>query len=134
MENADSDLTINGVVYNEMKGAYSSPDDVLNRQILNSLFPDTTYAIESGGDPKVIPTLTYEDFLAFHSKYYHPSNSYIYVYGDVDIDEILEYLDTKYLRNYDYLEVDSEIKDAEAFDKPVEITVRLSNRCRSGYR
>ncbi len=123
MENADSDLTINGVVYNEMKGAYSSPDDVLSRQILNSLFPETTYAIESGGDPKVIPSLTYEDFLAFHSKYYHPSNSYIYVYGDVDIDEILEYLDTKYLRYYDYLEVDSEINMQTPFEKPVEITV-----------
>ena len=123
MENEDSDLTINGVVYNEMKGAYSSPNDVLSRQILNSLFPDTTYAIESGGDPKVIPTLTYEDFLAFHSKYYHPSNSYIYVYGDVDIDELLEYLDTKYLRYYDYLQVDSEINMQPAFDKPVEITV-----------
>ena len=123
MESEDSDLTINGVVYNEMKGAYSSPDDVLSRQILNSLFPDTTYAIESGGDPKVIPSLTYEDFLAFHSKYYHPSNSYIYVYGDVDIDDLLEYLDTKYLRHYDYLEVDSEINMQPAFDKPVEVTV-----------
>jgi len=123
MENADSELTINGVVYNEMKGAYSSPDDVLSRQILNSLFPNTTYAIESGGDPKEIPTLTYEDFLAFHSKYYHPSNSYIYVYGDVDIDEILEYLDTKYLRHYDYLEVDSEIGLQQPFEKPVEVTV-----------
>ena len=123
MENEDSDLTINGVVYNEMKGAYSSPDDVLSRQILNSLFPETTYAIESGGDPKVIPSLTYEDFLAFHSKYYHPSNSYIYIYGDVDIDEILEYLDTKYLRQYDYLQVDSEIGMQTPFEKPVEITV-----------
>ncbi len=122
MENEDSDLTINGVVYNEMKGAFSSPDDVLSRQILNSLFPDTTYAIESGGDPKEIINLTYEDFLAFHSKYYHPSNSYIYVYGDVDIDEILEYLDTKYLRHYDYLEVDSEIQMQKPFDKPVEKT------------
>ena len=126
MEDEDSDLTINGVVYNEMKGAYSSPDDVLNRQILNSLFPDTTYAIESGGDPKVIPTLTYEDFLAFHSKYYHPSNSYIYVYGDVDIDDLLEYLDTKYLRHYDYLEVDSEIQMQKPFDKPVEKTIDYS--------
>ncbi|MBR4706966.1 MAG: insulinase family protein [Pseudobutyrivibrio sp.] len=122
MEDADSDLTINGVVYNEMKGAFSSPDDVLGRQILNSLFPDTTYAIESGGDPKDIPNLTYEDFLAFHSKYYHPSNSYIYVYGDVDIDDLLEYLDTKYLRYYDYLEVDSEINMQPAFEKPVDLT------------
>ncbi|MBP5325678.1 MAG: insulinase family protein [Pseudobutyrivibrio sp.] len=126
MEDADSELTINGVVYNEMKGAYSSPDDVLSRQILNSLFPDTTYAIESGGDPKVIPSLTYEDFLAFHSKYYHPSNSYIYIYGDVDIDEMLEYLDKKYLRDYDYLEVDSEIQMQKPFDKPVDITLDYS--------
>jgi Zn-dependent M16 (insulinase) family peptidase len=126
MEDADSELTINGVVYNEMKGAYSSPDDVLSRQILNSLFPDTTYAIESGGDPKVIPSLTYEDFLAFHSKYYHPSNSYIYVYGDVDIDEMLEYLDKKYLCKYDYLEVDSEIQMQKPFDKPVDITLDYS--------
>ena len=123
MEDADSDLTINGVVYNEMKGAYSSPDDVLSRQILNSLFPDTTYAIESGGDPKVIPTLSYEDFLAFHSKYYHPSNSYIYIYGDVDIDDLLTYLDTKYLRYYDYLEVDSEINFQKPFEAPVEKTI-----------
>ncbi|SDB20809.1 hypothetical protein SAMN02910298_00984 [Pseudobutyrivibrio sp. YE44] len=122
MEDENSDLTINGVVYNEMKGAFSSPDDVLSRQILNSLFPDTTYAIESGGDPKDIIKLTYEDFLAFHSKYYHPSNSYIYVYGDVDIDDILEYLDTKYLRYYDYLEVDSEIQMQKPFDKPVDKT------------
>lgn len=126
MEDENSDLTINGVVYNEMKGAYSSPDDVLNRQILNSLFPDTTYAIESGGDPKEIPNLTYEDFLAFHSKYYHPSNSYIYIYGNVDIDDLLEYLDTKYLRYYDYLEVDSEIKMQKPFDKPVEKTIDYS--------
>ncbi|SDH96824.1 hypothetical protein SAMN05421493_10652 [Pseudobutyrivibrio sp. 49] len=126
MEDENSDLTINGVVYNEMKGAYSSPDDVLNRQILNSLFPDTTYAIESGGDPKEIPNLTYEDFLAFHSKYYHPSNSYIYVYGNVDIDDLLEYLDTKYLRYYDYLEVDSEIQMQKPFDKPVEKTIDYS--------
>ncbi len=123
MEDENSELTINGVVYNEMKGAFSSPDDVLNRQILNSLFPDTTYAIESGGDPKEIPSLTYEDFLAFHSKYYHPSNSYIYIYGDVDIDDLLEYLDTKYLRYYDYLEVDSEINLQKPFDKPVEMTI-----------
>ena len=123
LEDADSPLTINGVVYNEMKGAYSSPEDVLSRQILNSLFPDTTYAIESGGDPKDIPTLTYEDYLAFHSKYYHPSNSYIYVYGDLDIDEFLEYVDTKYLRYYDYLEVDSEIGLQQPFEAPKNVRV-----------
>ncbi len=82
MESVDDELTINGVVYNEMKGAFSSPDDVLEREIMNSLYPHTSYAVESGGDPDVIPELTYEDFLAFHGRYYHPSNSYIYLYGD----------------------------------------------------
>ena len=76
LDNADADLEISGVVYNEMKGAFSSPEGVLDRVILNSLFPDTSYANESGGDPEVIPELTYEQFLDFHRKYYHPSNSY----------------------------------------------------------
>lgn len=123
LEDKDSKLCINGVVYNEMKGAYSSPEDVLSRQILNSLFPDTTYSIESGGDPKDIPSLTYEDYLNFHRKYYHPSNSYIYIYGDVDIDKVLNYLDSEYLSAYDYLEVDSEISMQEPFEKTKEITL-----------
>ena len=81
MEDLDSPLTYNGVVYNEMKGAFSSPDEVNDREMMNSLFPDTIYGVESGGDPKVIPELTYEQFLDFHRRYYHPSNSYIYLYG-----------------------------------------------------
>ena len=120
LESKDSDLIINGVVYNEMKGAFSSPDDVLNRQILNSLFPDNTYSNESGGDPRYIPDLTYEDFINFHKKYYHPSNSFIYIYGDVDIDDMLDYLDRSYLRYYDYQEVDSQITLQKSFDSPVE--------------
>lgn len=107
MENVEDDLTINGVVYSEMKGAYSSPDDVLEREIMNSLYPHTAYAVESGGDPDVIPELTYEDFLAFHQKYYHPSNSYIYLYGDMDMAEKLQYIDEEYLSKYDALKVDS---------------------------
>lgn len=107
MENVGDDLTINGVVYSEMKGAYSSPDDVLEREIMNSLYPHTAYAVESGGDPDVIPELTYEDFLAFHQKYYHPSNSYIYLYGDMDMAEKLQYIDEEYLSKYDALKVDS---------------------------
>ena len=107
MENAEDALTINGVVYSEMKGAYSSPDDVLWREIMNSLYPHTAYAVESGGDPDVIPELTYEDFLAFHQKYYHPSNSYIYLYGDMDMAEKLQYIDEEYLSSYDALLVDS---------------------------
>ena len=93
LEEKDGELSYNGVVYNEMKGAFSSPEGVLDRMILNSLFPDTSYANESGGDPDVIPELTYEQFLDFHRTYYHPSNSYIYLYGNMDMAEKLEWLD-----------------------------------------
>jgi Zn-dependent M16 (insulinase) family peptidase len=121
MEDKDSELTINGVVYNEMKGAFSSADDVLSREIQNSLYPDITYGIESGGDPDVIPELSYEEYLDFHRKYYHPSNSYIYLYGDKDMADKLDYIDKNYLSNFDYLEVDSEIQRQEAFTAPKEI-------------
>ncbi|MDE6751024.1 MAG: insulinase family protein [Lachnospiraceae bacterium] len=121
MESIDDDLTINGVVYNEMKGAYSSPDEVLAREIMNSLYPNTSYAVESGGDPDVIPELTYEDFLAFHKKYYHPSNSYIYLYGDMDMAEKLTFLDKAYLSKYDALEVDSKLASEPVFEKPVSV-------------
>lgn len=108
-------LFINGVVYNEMKGAFSSPDDVLSREILNSLYPDTAYGVESGGDPEVIPELTYEQFLDFHRAYYHPSNSYIYLYGDMDMAEKLDYIDKEYLSKFEYREVDSAIRMQPAF-------------------
>ncbi|MCR5155551.1 MAG: insulinase family protein [Butyrivibrio sp.] len=121
MEDENSDLTINGVVYNEMKGAFSSADDMLSREIQNSLFPDTTYGIESGGDPDVIPELTYEEYLDFHRKYYHPSNSYIYLYGDMDMAQKLDYIDKAYLSNFDRLEVDSEITSQKAFEAPREV-------------
>lgn len=121
MESEEDPLTINGVVYNEMKGAYSSPDDVLCREIMNSLYPHTAYAVESGGDPDVIPELTYEDFLAFHQKFYHPSNSYIYLYGDMDMAEKLQYIDEEYLSKYDALTVDSELTTEEAF--PATVTI-----------
>ena len=74
---------------------------MLSRQILNSLFPDTCYANESGGDPECIPDLTYEAYLNFHRRYYHPSNSYIYLYGDMDVAEKLQWLDEAYLSQYD---------------------------------
>ncbi|SFT65107.1 hypothetical protein SAMN02910301_0055 [Lachnospiraceae bacterium XBD2001] len=121
MESEDDELTINGVVYNEMKGAFSSPDDVLNREIMNSLFPDTPYGVESGGDPKNIPDLTYEQFLEFHKTYYHPCNSYIYLYGNMDFVEKLEYLDREYLSKYSRIDVESEIPMQKAFSKPAEI-------------
>ena len=121
MENADDELTINGVVYSEMKGAFSSPDDVLWREIMNSLYPDTAYAVESGGDPDVIPELTYEEFLAFHKRYYHPSNSYIYLYGNMDMAEKLQWIDEEYLSKYDALSVDSALATQKPFDGTVTI-------------
>ncbi|MBQ7971858.1 MAG: insulinase family protein [Lachnospiraceae bacterium] len=116
LKDENEPLTINGVVYSEMKGAFSSPDDVLEREIMNSLYPDTSYGVESGGHPDVIPELTYEDYLAFHKKFYHPSNSYIYLYGDMDMEEKLRFIDEEYLCKFDYLEVDSVIKEQPAFD------------------
>ena len=113
LESKDAPITINGVVYNEMKGAYSSADEVLSNQI----FPDNTYSKDSGGNPVHIPELTYEKYLDFYHKYYHPSNSYIYLYGDMDIVERLKWLDEEYLSKYDYMEVDSQIKPQKAFDK-----------------
>ena len=126
LEDADSPITINGVVYNEMKGAFSSADDVLSRQILNSLFPDTCYANESGGDPEYIPDLTYEAYLDFHRRYYHPSNSYIYLYGDMNVEEKLQWLNEAYLSHYEQIEPNSEIRTQQAFDKPVEVYKKYS--------
>lgn len=120
LEDAEDELTINGVVYNEMKGAFSSPEDVLDREVLGSLFPDSPYGTESGGDPDVIPALTYEDFLDFHRKYYHPSNSYIYLYGDMDMAEKLRFIDEEYLSEYEELFIDSEIKQQQPLKGPVE--------------
>ena len=122
LENVDAPITLNGVVYNEMKGAFSSPEGVLDRVVLNSLFPDTTYANESGGDPEVIPELTYENYLDFHRRYYHPSNSYIYLYGDMDMAEKLCWIDENYLSHYENQPVDSTIDRQAPFDAPVEIT------------
>lgn len=115
LENAEDELTINGVVYNEMKGAFSSPDDVLERELMNSLYPDNSYGYESGGDPEVIPELTYQDFKDFHGKYYHPSNAYIYLYGNMDMEEKLDFIDKYYLSNFEKIEVDSDIAFQKAF-------------------
>ena len=126
LDSKDDALAYNGVVYNEMKGAFSSPEGVLDRVVLNTLFPDTSYANESGGDPDVIPELTYEQFLDFHRKYYHPSNSYIYLYGDMDMEEKLEWLDKNYLSNFEEEFVDSAIMYQQPFEKMVEKTIPYS--------
>lgn len=109
MESPDSPLTYCGVVYNEMKGVFSSPDSQLERHVMDNLFPDTTYGVESGGDPDDIPNLTQEGFAAFHAKYYHPSNSYIFLYGDMDIDATLAFIDGEYLSKFHKAVIDSAI-------------------------
>lgn len=126
LENKEDELKINGIVYNEMKGAFSSPEQVLFRLIKKSLFPDTAYGTESGGDPDNIPDLSYEEFLEFHKKYYHPVNSYIYLYGDMDIEEKLNWLDKEYLGHFDQINVDSHIEEQKAFDKPKEVVTSYS--------
>lgn len=122
----DDELKINGVVYNEMKGAYSSPDEVLSSKIYRSLFPDNTYSKDSGGNPEYIPKLTYEAYLDFYHKYYHPSNSYIYLYGDMDVVERLEWLDKEYLSQYEYKKVNSEINKQPAFDEIKNVEAQYS--------
>ena len=123
LEKPEGPLKYNGVVYNEMKGAFSSPDEVLEREIMNSLFPDTPYGCESGGDPDHIPELSYEEFLEFHKNYYHPSNSYIYLYGNMDMAEKLEFLDEHYLSAFEKLEIDSSIPMQPAFEKRRDLTM-----------
>ena len=121
LENPEAPLTYSGVVYNEMKGALSDPDDLLASKLMQALYPDTTYHYESGGDPAAIPQLTQEKFVAFHSKYYHPSNSYIYLYGDLDMDTQLEWLDREYLSHFDRIAVHSEIAAQAPFEALKEV-------------
>ncbi len=121
LNDPEGELTINGVVYNEMKGAFSSAEDVVDRLILNTLHPDTNYGFESGGDPVDIPKLTYEGFQKFHQRLYHPSNSYIYLYGNMDVEERLHWLDQEYLSAYDAINPDSEIRLQTPFTERKEI-------------
>ncbi|MCD7738553.1 MAG: insulinase family protein [Lachnospiraceae bacterium] len=121
MESPEAPLTVNGVVYNEMKGAFSSADEVFSREIMNSLYPDTSYGLESGGDPECIPDLTYEQFLEFHHTLYHPSNSFIYLYGNMDLWEKLLFIHEHYLSHFEYLEMDTRIRMQKPFEKPVHV-------------
>jgi len=126
IDETTGDLIINGVVFNEMKGVFSSPEQQLYRLIEKSLLPNTPYGFESGGDPTYIPDLTHDKFLDFHKKYYHPSNSYIYLYGDMDTVAELDFIDKEYLSNYDYLEIDSEITEQKAFEAPIRVEENYS--------
>lgn len=117
LEDKDSELTYNGVVYNEMKGALSSGDAIMENFAMEKLFPNTTYGVESGGDPEVIPALSYKEFVEFYKKFYHPSNSYIFLYGDMDIEKTLNFIDSEYLSNFNEKKIDSQIKTQVPFKK-----------------
>lgn len=117
LENEDDALEVKGVVYNEMKGAFSDPDRYLDAAINTALFTDSPYRFESGGDPDKIPELTYEKFIEFYKKYYHPSNSYIYLFGKMDIEEKTAYLDREYLSKFDVQPIDNGIKHQKSPDK-----------------
>ena len=121
LENPEDELKYKGVVYNEMKGVYSSPDSMVYRKICRGLLPDTIYGVDSGGNPKDIPNLTQEEFINFHKKYYHPSNAYIVLYGDIDINERLEFLHNEYLSKFSRKEIDSKIKMQKPFKEVKEL-------------
>lgn len=117
LEDVNAPLTYKGVVFNEMKGAYSSPDRLLGVFSQRALFPDNLYGVDSGGDPAVIPTLTYEKFKRFHETYYHPSNARIYFWGDDDPQERLRVVD-EYLSEFEPIEVETQIDLHPRFDEP----------------
>ena len=117
LDNPDGELTINGVVFNEMKGAYTSPDSLIRDCLDRQLFPDTCYGKDSGGDPDHIPELTYEDYKANHRRFYHPSNSYIFLDGKVDTDAVFAKLDS-FLCEYDRIDPDSDIATQEPVTPP----------------
>jgi len=125
LENPDAPLVYKGVVYNEMKGAFSSPTRQLGFLLYRQLFPDNNYGKSSGGWPAAIPELTYEQFKNFHKRYYHPANSYILVYGDADMEKELEFIDANYLSGFDAIEVDSDI--------PVQATFKAPRTVRGEY-
>ncbi|MBU5425222.1 insulinase family protein [Tissierella pigra] len=124
IEDKDSPLQYNGVVYNEMKGSLSSPDAQLYYSIIQSLYPNTNYAYISGGNPPDIPSLTFQEVKDFYDKYYHPSNSYIYLYGKIDILEKLQFINDNYLKDFNKKEIDSMPKLQKPFNNKKEVTVQ----------
>ncbi len=120
-ENLQSDLIVSGIVFNEMKGAYSSPDSLMFKLIQEQLFPDTVYALDSGGDPEVIPSLTYEQFCLFHRAYYSPTNARFFLYGDIPTVRHLAFLE-EMLTGFERVEVHSDIASQPVFSMPRRIT------------
>lgn len=128
LKNKDDELKYNGVVYNEMKGVYSSSENIVSDAMVFALHENSSYGVDSGGDPKLIPTLSYEEFKNYHKKYYHPSNSYIYLYGNQNMEEALDFIDKNYLADFYKEEINSEIilNDELKETKDVEITFSAS--------
>jgi presequence protease len=118
----DSAIVYKGVVYNEMKGSFSNPTRELWYQVFKNLFPDNGYGFESGGYPSAIPTLTQEAFIDYHKKYYHPGNSFIFLYGDGDLDKELDFIDRMYLSRYDRPVSPVTINDQKPFPEMKELT------------
>lgn len=115
-------LVYKGVVYNEMKGAMSSPDQVCGRSLLNALYPDTTYRFNSGGDPAVIPTLTHEQLVAFHQRHYHPSNAFFYTYGNLPLKENLSFIADKILNRFERIDPKTVVPSQPRWPAPREAT------------
>ncbi len=115
-------LTYKGVVYNEMKGAMSSPDQVMSRSLLNAIYPDTTYSFNSGGDPEQIPKLTHEQLKAFHKHHYHPSNAFFYTYGNLPLQDHLRFIEEKVLNHFIRIDPDTNVLSQPRWDSPKEMT------------
>lgn len=128
LKDKEDDLKYNGVVYNEMKGVYSASENLVSDAMVFALHENSSYGVDSGGDPKLIPSLSYEEFKDYHKKYYHPSNSYIYLYGNQNMEDALDFIDKNYLQDFDKAEINSEIilNDEIKKTKDVEITFSAS--------
>ena len=123
-DSGETTLEYKGVVYNEMKGAMSSPSQIMGRALMKALYPDTTYSFNSGGEPAVIPSLTHEQLRAFHARYYHPSNAYFYTYGNLPLKDHLSFIEEKVLHRFSGIDPDSEVKAQPRWQAPKTFTAR----------
>ncbi len=123
-DTGETTLEYKGVVYNEMKGAMSSPNQVMGRALMQALYPDTTYSFNSGGEPSVIPHLTHEQLKAFHARFYHPSNAYFYTYGNLPLKDHLQFIQDKVLHRFSAIDPDSEVISQPRWDKSRQFSAR----------
>ncbi|MCL2218677.1 MAG: insulinase family protein [Chitinispirillia bacterium] len=123
MEEVNGPVGIKGIVYNEMKGVFSDFSSVVGRELFCKLYPDTSYSNESGGDPEHIPELTYGQFREFHRKFYHPSNSFIFIYGNIPSEKTLSFIDERYLSAFGKLAIDSAVKPQAPWSEPRALSI-----------